>query len=325
MTPSDVVTKALRTSGIVGLGQTPDADTISEGYDLLNEMVAQWARKRWILHSLVDLSKTATGAQTYTVGPGGDFDIALRPDKLEAAYLRQFPTNPVLVNPPIPINPGPSPFIYQATEDGSLTITGGTVSQILYSDADGLAGWVVATSPVAMTELSLVSVTYTVAPTITFTPTTPRYEQGATQNNAVDYPLNILQAREDYSRIALKALTGFSYSVFYDPQYPLGILHPHPVPPSEYQIHLVVKQALLEFTSLAQEIDLPQEYQAALRLSLAQRLRVHFQMPRDEGLDGLVRDAMQVIRGANTAVARLKMPNVLLGRGVYNVYSDRTR
>lgn len=94
-TAADIVTAGLKKSGIVGLGQTPDGtDTIDALADL-NDMVAQWASQRWMVYNELDLSFVSTGQTTpYTVGPSGNYNITARPDRLEAAYLRQ------LINPP---------------------------------------------------------------------------------------------------------------------------------------------------------------------------------------------------------------------------------
>lgn len=60
-------------------------------------MLAQWSRKRWLVFHLVNTALTSTGAQSYSVGPGGDFDMP-RPDRLGAAYIRRLisgASNPV--------------------------------------------------------------------------------------------------------------------------------------------------------------------------------------------------------------------------------------
>ena len=87
-TPNDIITLALRDSGVLGVGQAPQSQDIADGLRRLNMMLAQWNRKRFLVFHLLDISCPCTGAQTYTVGPGGDFNTP-RPDKLEAAYLRQ--------------------------------------------------------------------------------------------------------------------------------------------------------------------------------------------------------------------------------------------
>lgn len=92
---ADIVIAGLKKSGIVGLGQTPDgSDTIDALADL-NDMIAQWASQRWMVYSELDMSFVSTGQTTpYSVGPGGNYNITARPDRIEAAYLRQ------LINPP---------------------------------------------------------------------------------------------------------------------------------------------------------------------------------------------------------------------------------
>jgi hypothetical protein len=94
-TAADIVTAGLKKSGIVGLGQTPDgSDTIDALADL-NDMLAQWTTQRWMVWNEVDLSFVSTGQTTpYTVGPSGNYAVTPRPDRIEAAYLRQ------LINPP---------------------------------------------------------------------------------------------------------------------------------------------------------------------------------------------------------------------------------
>lgn len=60
-----------------------------------------------------------------------------------------------------------------------------------------------------------------------------------------DWPLEIIDAHEDYDAIRLKSLGTFSAAVFYDPGWPLGELKPWPVPQASiYEIHILVKQTL---------------------------------------------------------------------------------
>lgn len=91
-TARDIITLALKDSGVIGVGQTPSAEDINDNLLRLNMMLAEWNRKRWIVWNLVATGITSTGAQSYTVGPGGDFNIP-RPSGIEDAYMR-------LLNPP---------------------------------------------------------------------------------------------------------------------------------------------------------------------------------------------------------------------------------
>lgn len=88
-TPSDIILSALKKAAIVGAGQNASAEDMNDAFNDLNQMLAQWQRKRWMIYHLVDVAKVSTGAQSYTVGPGGDFNVATRPDRLESAFNRQ--------------------------------------------------------------------------------------------------------------------------------------------------------------------------------------------------------------------------------------------
>lgn len=86
-TPYDIVVRALKFAGVVGQGQTPSAEELNDAFDIMNDMLAVWQAQRYLVWNLVDVSCPATGAISYDVGPGLDFDTP-RPDRLEAAYVR---------------------------------------------------------------------------------------------------------------------------------------------------------------------------------------------------------------------------------------------
>lgn len=94
---SDLINLALKDSGVLGIGQNAQAEDISDTLRRLNMMLGQWSERRWLVYHLVDTACVCTGAQSYTVGVGGDFNIA-RPARIEAAYIRQLngtPNQPV--------------------------------------------------------------------------------------------------------------------------------------------------------------------------------------------------------------------------------------
>lgn len=86
----DLINMALLDSGIIGQGQTASAEDVNNAYTRMQWMVQQWQRKRYLVYHLVNLIFTSTGSATYTVGPGGDFNIGTRPDRLENGnFFRQ--------------------------------------------------------------------------------------------------------------------------------------------------------------------------------------------------------------------------------------------
>lgn len=86
-TPNDLIRRALKKAGVLGVGQVPSAEDLNDAFADLNGMLGQWSRKRWLVYHLVDVALPLTGAATYSVGPGGDVDM-VRPDRIESAYAR---------------------------------------------------------------------------------------------------------------------------------------------------------------------------------------------------------------------------------------------
>lgn len=327
-TPLDIIKLALKDAGALGIGQTPLSEDLDDAFQRLNWMVSTWARKRWLIWHLVDVAKISTGAQSYTVGPGGDFNLPSRPSRLQAAFLRQNPGTSSTPSTPVTVTPTGSPFVYLAPSNGTLLVSGGTVSGLFVSRISGDSSWQVATSPISLTTGDAVQVVYSVAPAMSFTAAVSSSVPGTIPGNAVDTPLEILESREDYNRINLKGLQSFTNCIFYDSDYPIARVWPYPYPQANiYELHLTFKEQLPEFTSLAQSITLPPEYMAALHYNLALRLRSAYQLPvpPNDMVAGFANDSLNTIRGANTQIGRLTMPAELLRAGIYNPYSDQVR
>ena len=231
----DLILEAMDDAGITGIGQTPLAEDVNKALTRLNELIAQWSRRRWMVYHLVDVVFQGTGATSYSIGPGGDINTN-RPDAIEAGFFRQ------------------------------------------------LAG---------------------------------------VPGNTVDYNLVVLQAREDYNRIALKNLGSFPYYVFYDSDFPLGNIYIWPLPSSLYEIHLSVKPPLQSFPTLDTDYNLPPEYMEAMRLNLAVRLRITYQLPPDAALIQLAKVALNTIKNTNAQIPLLQMPGGLVRGSNYNIYSDQ--
>lgn len=108
MIANDLINMALRASGILGTGQTAPAEMTNQALTALNMILRQWSAKRWLDYRTTNLTLTSTGALSYTVGPGGDFDIPRRPQSVEAAFISM---NSGAAQIDIPIE------VYRARED----------------------------------------------------------------------------------------------------------------------------------------------------------------------------------------------------------------
>lgn len=87
MTALDLIKLSLKMAGVLAVGATPMAEDVNDAFTLLNSMLASWNQSRWMIWHLVDVSCASTGAQSYSVGIGGNFNVT-RPDRLESAYAR---------------------------------------------------------------------------------------------------------------------------------------------------------------------------------------------------------------------------------------------
>jgi len=250
----DIIDLALNAVGVKGVGQTSRAEDINRSLRIMNGMLAQWQRKRWLVWHELDIGALMNGSLAYAIGPGGYFNVP-RPDRIEYAYIR-------------------------------LPAVGGG------PDFGSDFGPDFATSLLAI-------------------------------GQPIDFPLRLLQSREDYSRITLKNLASFPQFLFYDSTYPVGFLYPWPVPSSQYELHVVVKENLTAFALPSSAFAMPDEYIEALWTNLTLRLGPIYQYPLSEAIVALARASLNTLRQANTQVPALTIPRALTGRGNgYNIYGD---
>jgi hypothetical protein len=83
-----LLTNALVDAGIVGIDEDVEPPILNRAFTQVNWLLAQWARKRWLVYRIQDYAFVSTGAQTYSVGLKQTININPRPDRLEYAFLR---------------------------------------------------------------------------------------------------------------------------------------------------------------------------------------------------------------------------------------------
>lgn len=141
--------------------------------------------------------------------------------------------------------------------------------------------------------------------------------------NQVDYPLEIIEAQEDYSRIALKTLGAFPQAVYYRPDMPLGTLYFYPVPQASiYEMHVGVKQLLPQLSNQSDNVLLPPPYYSAIRWNLARRLRAEYGRKALPDVNLLAKSTLREMIRTNVQMPRLQMPVGLWRGGLYNIFSD---
>lgn len=93
-TAQTIITGALQILGVAAAGETPAAALMSDGLRRLNLMIGQWSiQPLTVPFQAREVFNLVANQQTYTMGPGGDFDTA-RPATLLGAGLLMGGTTP---------------------------------------------------------------------------------------------------------------------------------------------------------------------------------------------------------------------------------------
>ncbi len=91
-TVGDLITNALQDAGVVGIDESIETPMLTRAFRQANWLLAQWARKRWLVYRIADYSFVSNGSQNYPVGNLGagvvGININPRPDRIEYAFLR---------------------------------------------------------------------------------------------------------------------------------------------------------------------------------------------------------------------------------------------
>ncbi len=85
MVTADLIRATLRLIGAVSSSETPNADESSDALEALNLMLGSWGASRFLSASTGKVTKTMTGATSYTIGVGGDINTT-RPTSIYNAY-----------------------------------------------------------------------------------------------------------------------------------------------------------------------------------------------------------------------------------------------
>lgn len=89
-TGRDIVYQALYKSGITGRGISPSAADTTDALADLNDMLDQWRLDNVKVWDKLSSGFTGDGRTTfYTVGPGGDYNLNPRPNRIYSAFVRQ--------------------------------------------------------------------------------------------------------------------------------------------------------------------------------------------------------------------------------------------
>jgi hypothetical protein len=138
--------------------------------------------------------------------------------------------------------------------------------------------------------------------------------------NGVDTPLIPLHSFEDYQDIQVKTLEGTPNAFYYRPASPQGQLFVWPIP-NAGSLVLTMRIPMPVYTTIQDDIDLPPEYEGAIRWNLAAQLCSTFGMPITAEIERYAKQYKRALKITNTQLKTMRMPDAVQSTTMYNIRS----
>lgn len=317
-TARDIVTLALKEAGTLGVGQTALSEDINDAFTLLQRMVAQWQRKRWLVPSLQEVVKVGNSLVSNKIGPGQYYN-APRPDKIQGGYIVQLNTGNTPVS--LPLHPI---FSYEDYIKISVKNLNSLPDHFFYDGAFPYGNVFIWPIPNSQYEVHLLVKSALGFPT---TITTGTLTAGGT-----------LYVDGAYPAVPLTALSGVGTGATADLTVAGGIITAVVIANGGEDFNIAdtlgVPNAYLGGTgsgfiytvtnvtsNLDSDIDMPPEYEEALHYNLAIRLGSMFQLEIQKATIMMAKMALQTIRKANVQIPQLRMPPGLKRAKGFSLYN----
>lgn len=256
---NEIIKGALRLLGVLGFGETPSADEITDASEALNLMIKSWQAESvglWLNKQITLYMKDNT--QAYSLGATGD-----------NATLTPYHTH-----------------IATAAASGATSLSVDAITSMTASDKigieldDGTLQWTTISGTPSGTTVNLAAaLTDTAAvDNIVFFYTTISQrpleiiEARVHDKNDEDITLSII-TRTEYMNIVDKDSEGTPNQIYYDPQLTNGKLYVWPSPDDVSDVIILTgKYPIDDFDASTNDACFPQEWHEALKYNLAVRL-----------------------------------------------------
>ena len=265
--PIDIVSRALKDIGALESGEVPTASAAQDAFDMLNDLVDQWSNEDMMVYNTTEIIFPLIAGQVqYTIGPtpstanyiGASFTGSISGDILTVTGIITGAVAQGQTLKGTGITAGTKIVEFLTGAGGNVNEIGTYKLNITYA------------TPVASTAI----VGYYQKPLFI----DQAYVRVNTQSNGqpvlnggLDYQVSIL-ALENYNQIGLKTLNGpWPKALYYNPNAVSGNVFVWPNP-AQGEMHIFSSTIFSNYTSLYDDISLPQGYAMALRWNLAERL-----------------------------------------------------
>jgi hypothetical protein len=260
-TPFDIVSRALKDIGALEAGEVPSADAAQDAFDMLNDLVDQWSNEEMMVYYKNEIVFPIVAGQTqYTIGPTGD---------INASFVGSITGNILTVTS---INSGA--INVGQTLSGAGITAGTTIEKMLTGAGNNVNEAGTYQVSISQTVASTTITGYYQRP-LSIDSAFVRINTNSNgipiNNGGLDYPIAVL-AVEEYEMIGLKTLNGpWPKALYYQPSETLGNIYVWPNP-SQGEMHIFTDNLFQNYSTLYDNIILPQGYTMALRWCLAERL-----------------------------------------------------
>ena len=142
------------------------------------------------------------------------------------------------------------------------------------------------------------------------------------RQGTTDYPLNMIDEVQ-YSEISTKATGGLPSMYYYDNNFPTANIYFYTVPDSSYTATIYSVKPLEKFTSLTDDISLPNGYERALVLNLAIEIAPNFEKEPSITVSKLALEAKDNVFAYNTRNSSITstIDGSLIQNNGFNIYT----
>lgn len=261
MTPLDIISRSLKDIGALEPGETPDAASTQDAFDMLNDIIDQWSNESMMVTYKTEIVFPVVQGQTqYTIGPGGEigatFTGSISGTTLTVTGIT---TGAIALGQTLSgagITPGTTIVSFLSGAGGNVNEAGTyrvSVSQTVASTA---------INAYYQRPLSINSAFVRIATNSNGYPIL---------NGGLDYPISILDV-ESYELIGLKTLNGpWPKALYYQPTETVGNIFLWPNP-AQGEVHMFADTLFTRYVNYNDTINLPQGFAMALRWCLAEKL-----------------------------------------------------
>ncbi len=140
-------------------------------------------------------------------------------------------------------------------------------------------------------------------------------------SNGIDYTLEVIP-KNRYNSVQVKNLSALPEMLYYDAQFPNGVIYLYPADVQADTLYLESLKPLNQFTNTQTVMILPGEYEEGIKYLLAERLAPEYGATIGQDLRKLITDAEKRIKNKNVHPVQVALDPALRGNsGQYNIYT----